>query len=86
LANSQNTIAMSKLHPTLKLCHCGFIGTRNDFYDHMKIKERMHLFFGGTLKEHYANHGERVLDEDDPRAEKYLNEKWLEGTPKGYND
>ncbi len=75
-----------RLHPTLRACKCGFVGNRNDLYDHMKIAERLHLFTGGTLKEHFMKHGESVLNEGDPRIDEYKNKKWLEGTPKGYND
>jgi hypothetical protein len=54
------------LHPTLKACHCGFIGSRKAFYDHMNA----------TVKEYTAarlfflEHGEAVLNSDDPRLPK----------------
>jgi hypothetical protein len=77
---------MANLHPTLKLCGCGFIGTKKEFLDHIEIQEKMAKFLRVSSRQFWETHGERVLNEGDPRADEYANKKWLEGTPKGYND
>lgn len=59
---------ISKLHPTLKLCKCGFIGNRSRFYAHMDNARRLLACHGDRLRELYVCHGELPLNEDDPRA------------------
>jgi hypothetical protein len=52
------------LHPTLKACHCGFIGTRSALYKHLDFEVKNYT----NAKEFFNQHGEAVLDVIDPRC------------------
>lgn len=47
---------IKKLHPTLKKCACGWVGSKRDLYIHFAELRRSHLF--------YYEHGEVPLNED----------------------
>jgi hypothetical protein len=65
--NSMPTI--KKLHPTLKACKCGFMGSRTGLYNHLKQTERNVVkIMGYSWSDYYAKHGEVPLNEDDPRT------------------
>jgi hypothetical protein len=68
------------LHPTLKKCKCGFIGTRVKFYDHMDVAVDEYP----NAKAFWEEHGEVPLSQAE--GNEFQNKKWLEGTPKNYND
>jgi hypothetical protein len=53
-----------RLHPTLKKCQCGFIGTKPELYKHFDKLKGLPNFF--TL------HGEVPLNEDDPAIITYF--------------
>jgi hypothetical protein len=55
---------IKKLHPTLKACACGFIGTRSQLYNHLRCPQ-----LGATAREFFTLHGEVPLNEDDPRLD-----------------
>lgn len=55
---------IKELHPTFKACKCGMIGTKTQFYSHMKQWEKHYP----TTKDFFAAHGEVPLDIDDPRT------------------
>ena len=61
------------LHPTLKACKCGFIGTRSALYKHFKLWK-----YNMTPKGFFEEHGEVPLNEDDPRLPKDCD--WCNGT------
>jgi hypothetical protein len=72
---------IKKLHPTLKACKCGFIGTRGQLYIHFsdaqsKLAEELRSEMGVGVatkvkfnQRYYSEHGEVVLNEDDPRLD-----------------
>jgi len=55
---------IKQLHPTLKRCKCGFIGTRSALYKHFEPLTKLSDF---TTK-----HGEVPLNEDDPRIIEHI--------------
>ena len=65
---------MANLHPTLRLCGCGFIGDKKEFYDHLDIEGKKARFFRTPGREFWLVHGERILLENDPRVEKHFME------------
>lgn len=56
------------LHPTLKACHCGFIGVRNEFYKHMDAEVKNYT----DARLFFESHGEAVLNSDDPRTTAFV--------------
>lgn len=54
---------VKRLHPTLKACACGFVGTKNEFLKHMEAKERLAIFMRQT-DAFWKEHGEIPLNED----------------------
>jgi hypothetical protein len=52
------------LHPTLKACKCGYIGSRSMFYKHMDAEVTNYT----SAQQFFINHGEAVLNIDDPRV------------------
>jgi len=54
---------VKQLHPTLKACNCGFVGTKLAFLNHMEAKERLAIFMRQTDK-FWREHGEIPLNED----------------------
>ncbi len=70
---TQTTI--SRLHPTLKACECGFIGTKRAFYRHLDTTEEDYRTLG-KFPDFYVDHGEVPLNEDDPRLT--VREAWLD--------
>jgi len=58
---------MSKLHPTLKACKCGYIGVRKDLYRHLDQVQAHYRRCEMTTGEFFADHGEVPLNEDDSR-------------------
>ena len=54
---------IKQLHPTLKACNCGFVGTKTAFLNHMESKERLAIFMCQTDK-FWKEHGEIPLNED----------------------
>lgn len=79
---------IKKLHPTLKKCKCGFIGVRPAWWKHYEnerpVKHENKVVNEMRLIAFYGMHGEVPINEDEGDA--FLNARWLEGTPKGYND
>jgi hypothetical protein len=61
------------LHPTLKACKCGFIGTKRNLYKHF---DSQYGKFGNDLmrlqSDFFIYHGEVPLNEDDPRIIEHL--------------
>lgn len=55
------------LHPTLRACHCGFIGTKTQFYSHMDSWQK--LYKDGGLPNFWKDHGEVPINADDPRTQ-----------------
>jgi hypothetical protein len=53
------------LHPTLKACKCGFIGSRAQLYKHLDLVSLLYL--SSDPKAFWNDHGESVLNVDDPR-------------------
>lgn len=56
------------LHPTLKACKCGFVGTRTGLLNHMGNQRRQLKLHGDSPREFYVLHGEVPLNEGDPRT------------------
>jgi len=56
---------IKSLHPTLKACHCGFIGTKPQFYEHMNVLIKQYT----SAKQFFTEHGESILNVDDPRLD-----------------
>jgi len=54
---------VKQLHPTLKACGCGFVGTKTEFMNHMEAKERLAIFMRQT-DQFWKEHGEIPLNED----------------------
>jgi hypothetical protein len=54
---------IKQLHPTLKACKCGFIGTKTEFYNHMNETVKQYT----AARQFFTEHGEAVLNFDDPR-------------------
>ncbi len=54
------------LHPSLKACKCGYVGTRSELYRHLAQANN------GIVKlsnaEFFGRHGEVPLNADDPRV------------------
>jgi hypothetical protein len=72
-----------KLHPTLKKCACGWIGTKTGFYDHIDDAEASE---DSSAKEFWTKHGEVPCNVDDPEVEEYTNIHWMKGQHPNYND
>jgi hypothetical protein len=58
-------VKIAKLHPTLKACSCGFIGSKSQYWKHYET--RMTEF--DSIRDFYKHHGEVPLNEDDPRVQ-----------------
>lgn len=56
-----------KLHPTLKLCKCGYISDRNSLYRHLDQVRSHYTRCGMSADEFWADHGELPLNDDDER-------------------
>jgi hypothetical protein len=57
------------LHPTLKACKCGFIGTRSQLYKHFnREQEPVDGLVDMDARTFFTLHGEVPLNEDDPRT------------------
>jgi hypothetical protein len=54
---------IKQLHPTLKACACGYIGSRTQLYKHFDTE---HKQLGSSLK-FFAKHGEVPLNLGDAR-------------------
>jgi hypothetical protein len=63
-----------KLHPTLKICRCGFIGTSSAFHNHMEVQERELVHRTGRMSicAFFERHGESLLYEDDERLKNHI--------------
>jgi len=46
------------LHPTLKKCYCGMIGSKLEFYDHMDVESEKIGRDYSDAKEFWSQHGE----------------------------
>lgn len=55
------------LHPTLKACKCGMIGTKTQFYSHMDQWGK--LYEESKLPNFWKDHGEVPINADDPRTQ-----------------
>lgn len=77
-------VMIEKLHPTLKKCGCGFIGTKQQYQKHFDSELSATKKLGWSLKAFYQLHGEVPINQTE--GDDWMNAKWLEGTPKGYND
>jgi hypothetical protein len=53
---------VKQLHPTLKKCACGWIGTKTKFFDHIDEAEGLE---GLSAKEFWTKHGEIPLNVGD---------------------
>lgn len=60
-----NPFKIKKLHPTLKACKCGFIGTSGQLYKHYDSNKFRQI----PDCDFFAQHGEVPLNEDDPRTQ-----------------
>src|SRR6266478_6090809 len=62
----RSTQMIKTLHPSLKACKCGYIGTRSELYRHFAQAN------SGIVKlsnaEFFGRHGEVPLNVDDPRV------------------
>jgi len=59
---------IKKLHPTLKACACGFIGTSTQLYHHFEYARSDNARRGLLERAFYEDHGEVPLNEDDIRV------------------
>ena len=62
---------IKQLHPTLKACKCGYIGSRAELYKHFDIVQA-YFKEHGHEKEFSTLHGESVLNIDDPRIDERI--------------
>jgi hypothetical protein len=74
---------VKKLHPTLKKCACGFIGSKHKLYKHFDETR-----FEGKepVKNWFDKHGEVPCNVDDPDVEEWGNVNWMAGQHPNYND
>lgn len=54
---------VKKLHPTLKKCACGYTGTKEQLYKHLKSQKEFYNLVG-NVKKFYVLHGEVPLNEE----------------------
>lgn len=47
---------VKRLHPTLKKCACGFVGTRTEFYNHLAFGEELET--QAEMNAFWTKHGE----------------------------
>ena len=59
------TRRIRKLHPTLKKCRCGFIGTKHVFMGHMDTLLAARRAGGEKPEIFWSQHGEVPLNEDE---------------------
>jgi len=66
---------IKQLHPTLKACKCGMVGTRSQLYKHFDYFYRKLAVEVATRRSDktlnqlfFTSHGEVPLNEDDPRT------------------
>ncbi len=55
------------LHPSLKKCKCGYIGTKRELYKHFDDIRRTMKAMNESAREFFAGHGEVPLRTDDPK-------------------
>lgn len=58
---------IKQLHPSLKKCACGYIGTKRELYKHFEDIQRTMKAMGESPREFWAGHGEVPLNVDDPK-------------------
>jgi len=56
---------IQRLHPTIKGCRCGFIGTKTQLYNHLGEWTKHYK----TSKEFFAEHSEVPINENDPKVQ-----------------
>lgn len=62
-----NNSPFQPLHPTLKKCACGYIGTKRELYKHFDDVKRMLTAHGEPMREFLVCHGEVPLRPNDPK-------------------
>ena len=58
---------VKRLHPTLKKCACGFVGTKHELYKHFDSERKDYdgVWPGFLPKDFWTKHGEVPLNEDE---------------------
>lgn len=77
---------IKKLHPTLKKCLCGQVGTKSQFLRHMEYEREQSRRRGEHCVVFWKKHGEIPLNVGDPLTEEENNARWMEGQHPNYND
>ena len=65
---------IKQLHPTLKACKCGYIGNKQSLYKHFEhVRTQLQSHYPSQEDQFYFQHGESILNVDDPRLTRSMN-------------